>query len=913
MKNKLFKLSTVIFIIVIVSIAYLPELTRLYSKEPVRPEKHYIWWEGEEPLESNFPKQTYFSPASFPQNQHLLSEGNWLTSEGKRKGEALYAKYEVTVEKENDYNFWSRKFWKHGPFKWRFDKQEWQICTKDIALADDTFLKQYLCANWVYLGKVHLKPGKHIFKLELLAKEGEELVSSFDSFLLIPGPFIPRGKLKPDDRSNVTEEGYFSYEPGIDPFDPGALLDLSYLNEKEAGRNGFVTKKNNDFILGNGEKVRFWGVNIGPENMAQNHDSIDYLAKGLAKKGVNIVRAHGGAFKADKDPADIDPQRLDNIHYIVSAFKKQGIYTELSFYFPLWIPIKPHYGIPGYESIDNKFPFALIYFEERFQEIYKSWLKKILTAKNPYTGLALKDDSALALIELVNEDSYFFWTFSKANIPEVHRKKLQKIFGAWLEKRHGSLEKAFEAWGNIKHEEDSLPDKRAGLFDAWHMTRDGVKQGGADKVKRISDQVRFLTEHQRQFYIDMKKYVNKELGAKSLILASNWTVADMEMLDALERYTYTACDAIDKHGYIGGKHEGRGSSYMVEEGHTFENFASTKAPGKLPLQFFQVDGFPHMISELGWPNPNFYRADAIFLAAAYGALQGVDGFFFFAVGNNYLQDTTMLKFGLTCPVILGTFPANALIYRKRYVKESDKVIRQKLDLEDLYAMKGSGNPVAQALDQLREFDIPEGKKVKGAISRYDPLSFYVGGVYRDFKGEKEKSWQIDFSKYIDREKKVVRSLTGELVWDYENGLVTVDTPYCKGAAGFLAKAAKIKLNDAILECGNEYASIIIISLDGKPINKASKILIQVMTEEKPYGFETEGNKITKLGGIPFLVKNIEGKISMKDENSSGKLKIIALDENGYKTDKKVDFKRNKAGQTLNIELNKDVLYYVIKR
>jgi len=92
------------------------------------------------------------------------------------------------------------------------------------------------------------------------------------------------------------------------------------------------------------------------------------------------------------------------------------------------------------------------------------------------------------------------------------------------------------------------------------------------------------------------------------------------------------------------------------------------------------------------------------------------------------------------------------------------------------------------------------------------------------------------------------------VWNYGEGVVRVDTPRAQGAVGFLARAGTIKLKDVTIDCGNEFASAIVISLDGEPLAASRKILVQVVTEDKPYGFTTAGGKIVALGGEPFNVR-----------------------------------------------------------
>lgn len=874
----------------------------------LHPRENYVWWEGESPIETNFPKETYFSASTFEHNRHLLSGGDWLTNAGERGKDEAFAKYKIEVPDDGEYNLWSRKFWKHGPFRWRFDGDEWRVCGRSVSLADSTYIRTHLGANWVYLGKVNLKRGSRIFELKLLAEEGESQTACFDAFLLTPGLFMPNGKLKPGEKSGLADPGYFAFEPSIDPFTSKSMLDLRYLNEKAAGESGFIKHDGTNFTMGNGEPVRFWGVNVNANNSGQSRGSIDYLSRKLAKLGVNIVRHHSAIYDDREDPANVNPQKLDNIFYTVSSMKKEGIYTFLSFYFPLWFHVKPHYNIPGYDTIDNKVPFALLTFDQRMQEIYKSWARKLLDTKNPYTGLTLGHDPAVAIVEIINEDSYFFWTFTKRNIPEIHWHRLETLYGEWLIEHYGSLEEAFSAWSDAKLDTDNAASGRAGLYEAWHMTTEGSKSGGTDKAKRVGDQVRFLAEHQREFYTSIVNYFKKELGVGGLISPSNWHVSDGPMLDALERYTYTAGDVIDRHGYFGGEHKGEGANYSVREGHTFKNRAAVKAPGNLPIQFFQIDDYPHIISEIGWPNPNRYRSDATFLSSAYGSLQGADGFFFFAVGSNFVNDMNISKFQLCTPVTAGTFPATALQYRRGDIQEAENAVYQILALEDLYKMKGSGTSTAEALDELRKMDIPKNGKVTGAVNSLDPLSFYVGRVMRTFGKNPNDSTQRNLKKYIDRESKTIASITDELFWNYGTGIAIVDTPRSQGAAGFLSEVTNIELTDIIIESGNEFSSIMVISMDDHPLKTSRKILIQTMTAEQPYGFKTENGAITDLGGAPFGVEKIDAKISLKS-SSKGVPKIIALDENGYPTEKAVAISNE---SPLGIQLSEDSIYHIVQ-
>ena len=112
-------------------------------------------------------------------------------------------------------------------------------------------------------------------------------------------------------------------------------------------------------------------------------------------------------------------------------------------------------------DIDGKLAFGLHIFEPRMQEIYKSWIRQILTTKSPYSGKTLAEETSVGVFEIQNEDSLFFWTFQPAALGKGPRELLEKKFGAWLASKYGSVELAFAAWPGDKHPDDDAGDSRA--------------------------------------------------------------------------------------------------------------------------------------------------------------------------------------------------------------------------------------------------------------------------------------------------------------------------------------------------------------------------------------------------------------------------------------------------------------------
>ena len=399
-----------------------------------------------------------------------------------------------------------------------------------------------------------------------------------------------------------------------------------------------------------------------------------------------------------------------------------------------------------------------------------------------------------------------------------------------------------------------------------------------------------------------------------MISCSNWHVTDARTLDALERYCYTVGDVIDHHGYYDHNHTGDAAAWSVRPGQTFQSQSALLLHEPNPLPYVETDGYPHITSEIGWPLPNMYRAECAFLTATYGSLQGLDGIIHFAVGSPS-WDQSVRKFALNNPVALGSYFAAALAYRRDDVKEAPAVVREPLRLEDLYAMKGSNVFVGAAMDQLRTAQVPDGTENKGAIAAIDPFTFYVGRVVRSFEGQAKQPTIQSVKGLIDRDAKQIRSVTGELAWDYGVGCATVDTPRLQGAAGFLGRQGRLQFGDLSIDLNNEYGTVMVIAMDERPLFESNKILIQCMTIDQLHGWSTsqagaKAGTIQDVGSAPWGMEQIDATVTLRWDGPPP-LRIVACDENGYPTDQKVHWRRE--GAALTIPIDESMAYTVIER
>lgn len=698
------------------------------------------------------------------------------------------------------------------------------------------------------------------------------------------------------------QDGWIDFNPPLDSFEESAI-DLRRLNEAFAGEHGYIEARGGEFIHGaNRQPVRFWGVN-GPPSQLRRED-LPRCARRLAKYGVNLVRMHGAVFNK---AGDVDPAKVSRIQDTVTALKAEGIYSLLSIYFPLWMQPSPdHPWLKGYDG--KKHPFAALMFNPEFQEHYRQWWKAVLLTPDAQ-GRKLIDEAALFAVEIQNEDSFFFWTFNPDQIPDPQMRLIESRFGAWLKRRYGSLEAALAAWGGQKVARDSFVDGRVGFRPLWNIAN--------EKSARDRDTAQFLFETQRHFYEETIRFL-RGIGFKGLITPSNWQTASPEVLGPLEKWSYATGDFLDRHGYFSVSHKGENAEWSIRNGHAYADRSAlrfdSETPGKPkpfvnPVMDITYAGKPSMISETTWNRPNRYRSEAPLSYACYGALQGSDAIVHFALDGaewSVKPGYFMQPWTLMAPSQFGQFPAAALIYRLGLVKTGDVLAKIQLNTNDLLKLKGTPLPQDASFDELRMKDVPQGTELNPG-QRIDPLIHYAGRTEVEFTESTATTTLHDLKPFIDRSAKTVRSSTRELSLNYEKGLLAIDAPKAQGASGNLKSGGVQEFSEITVQSDMDNAHIVLVSLDGEPLGRSKRLLLQAMSEERATGFAAESGtnntlKITNIGRDPWQFKALQGTLQFK--NPAG-LQIQPLDFIGRPKGVPVE--------PAKFSLQADTLYYLVTR
>ncbi|WP_146512114.1 glycoside hydrolase family 5 protein [Thalassoglobus neptunius] len=687
-----------------------------------------------------------------------------------------------------------------------------------------------------------------------------------------------------------------------DPLTDIARLDLRDLNEAESGQSGFVrlSPDKNDFVLGDGTPARFWIV--GTDAYRFPPEQMDRHARWLAKLGVNMVRLH--VTVCDRSPGskitNVDEELIDGVFRFIQSAKKNGIYVLLSpFYAHFDAPAS--WNLPGGE-VDME---GLLFIDPTLQAAYKQWTRTLYTRVNPYTGLAIKDDPTVAILQIHNEDSLLFWTMQR--LPDHHRAMLSDHFSSFLAERYGSTSAAWDAWGDGWKGNDPLDDPQNGQIACLKIYDLTTDVDGAF-AKRQRDTAEFLARFQYDFYRKMGKYIRDELGCQQLLNATNWRTANDEKLKALERFSYHALEIDAENEYVGSdfQHQGPNDGYRIDPGDYLVNESVLSKPFEMCTNFRQHQGHPFIVTETAWKNPNRYQSEGPFLVAAYQGLTGLDGVAWFSCQTPEYERDPLKPFWRTgdqmsthkwnhCyPAMMAGFPANALLYRRGDLKQAAPILVDSRTFEEIFDRQIPRITDNEAYGDQRNLPdlspdwTPDGDEVNRA-------AFLIGPVQTTTSEEHSPQDRPDLSSFFDPQSGTITSATGELKWDYRREICTMDAPKAQGVTGFLKRnGGTFELSDVTIESENEYATINIVSLDDQPIQDSKKLLIQVVTVNRLTGYETrpatfrlgnkedspeiEGEQIVRIGHPPFRIANTEVTVTI---NNPKLRSVQVLDIAGY--------------------------------
>lgn len=675
-----------------------------------------------------------------------------------------------------------------------------------------------------------------------------------------------------------------------------SVIDMSDWLDQPAGLHGFISMKNGDYVYEDGEKVKFWGVNICSARPYSDREVVDEWVQFLKKYGVNAVRFHKYTQHGLRNDIStrLEDDKQEKMDYFQFRLKENGIYYG-------WSPIYGHKLRPGdknrllaYDEIANSemnshlsnSTIGLVNFADDIQDLHIELLTNLLSHKNPYTGLKYSDDPALVFIEIQNEDNIWFSTLEKnlENCP-IYKALLTEKFTRWLRGRYQNQKNLLNAWGeealawgeevkNISWDLDKANICPVASHGIYGYEFEKAASAGEKLPLFLRDMAYFLYLEQVEFYNKTVAAI-RNTGYKGIIIGSCWQ-AGAGITHYYNLHADYVVGAIDRHNYYGG-----GTGHRLVPG-TFKNASMLTHPGSGLLNTGRQAVADRAFQFSEWMSlpPNEWIAEGPPLVAVYGlGLQGWDASYAFASDFPDYTETihTPGVYNVNTPTQIGLYPGlSAMIYRDE-IKEGKVVAERNVSLSSLHdGIIGFNEQVKQDWDQK----IFSG----GTPNEY----FAAGKVEIDFRDEFVPTEIKQISELWDTTAKTVLSNTGQLFWDYSGkGYFTANTEYSRVLTGFTANQ-EINIGDIVFRTPNQFAVAILTSLEkDQDLSTTSRALLTTVARAKNTGMQYNDDKteIMNVGNAPVMLESVILNLKFKHRKIK---EVNVLDHVGRQTGRKID-------------------------
>jgi len=269
-----------------------------------------------------------------------------------------------------------------------------------------------------------------------------------------------------------------------------------------------------------------------------------------------------------------------------------------------------------------------------------------------------------------------------------------------------------------------------------------------------------------------------------------------------------------------------------------------------------IAGKPYTVSEINHPFPNEYACEGFGILAAYAAFQDWDGVFLYTFEHKVPSEWTAKMpshFEVRPdPVKMMNIAAGALLFLRGDVQPARETIYRSYSPQEV--RESIRMPSSQ-----RPFFTPG----------FDPAAALVHATrIRSFNVAQPPS--AGFTPAGGDTPFV--SDTGQLAWHHaqrRQGCVTIQTDRSQALIGFIGQADK-PLQNLAATVENEFCSILLTSLDDRPIGQTDRLLLVTTARAANTGMQWNDKKtsLTDWGTEPSVIEPVKGFVTLKGLGSA---------------------------------------------
>jgi hypothetical protein len=290
-------------------------------------------------------------------------------------------------------------------------------------------------------------------------------------------------------------------------------------------------------------------------------------------------------------------------------------------------------------------------------------------------------------------------------------------------------------------------------------------------------------------------------------------------------------------------------------------------------------GKPFVVSEVNHPQPNEYLSEMIPILASYVAFQDRDGIFFYSFepklkGERQILLADPFDFAED-PVRIAQLPAGALIFLRPDVRPAVATIER-----------------TYSTDQVNEsMRLPESE------APYFTPGFPLSVPLRHATRVRCLDCQPTVAVSDDLSGPYI-SDTKQLAWymTEKGGVTAIDTE-CSQALVGLVRGSGTSTSNLFAEVKNDFCTITLSSLDGKPISRSTRLLLTATAREQNTGSKWNDRHAlwSDLGTAPTQIEPVTGWVMLRNIEGAVGMQVTALDGSARPIGDRVNGRRLELG------------------
>lgn len=378
--------------------------------------------------------------------------------------------------------------------------------------------------------------------------------------------------------------------------------------------------------------------------------------------------------------------------------------------------------------------------------------------------------------------------------------------------------------------DESLDRQTVGLF------------GQTESPQRKTDRMVFLAETEKAYFDGMKSFIQKDLNCQAMVTGTI-------VFGPLGLYAQSDMDFVDSHAYW--QHPQfpnrpwDPADWLIEQ-----KAMSDNPPGTLyELAAERLSGKPFTVTEYNHPAPLDSQAECVPMIASFAAAQDWDGVWLYTYSHsngNWDREHLNSFFDIdTNPAKWGFMPAGAKVFRVMALQPFGQIYR-------------GSSPSEQDPTPIEAYAQMHLKVDREMLKTIGPTM-----------------------RKLMTEHRVTPPGTS-MVWNNSDGrgLYAIASENAVMLTGRTERFGAVTNGVSVQIAGPASASIMIVPLDGKPLEQSTKILITACGRCENTGMEFSEDRRTvgrSWGTAPVRIEPVEGQITLP---SSGKWTCKPLNADG---------------------------------